>query len=227
MTTGLAFDPIWESVYAEGFSQRWPWDAVVSFVFRNAPRDRPRNTVSIVELGFGSGSNLWFAAHEGFRVAGIDGSATAVAQGKARLAAEGFEGDLRIGDFTQALPFADESFDLAIDRGALTCAGFTSVSAAIREVQRILRPGGAFLFCPYSTDHPAAGTGRALGDGLACDFTLPGLAGLGAISFWSEANVRDTLAEGWTITMLSRLMTEDLIDPRLSRGEWYAVARKS
>lgn len=220
------FDPVWEATYAAGFSQRWPWDSVVSFVFRNAPRDRARAEVSIVEIGFGSGSNLWFAAREGFSVAGIDGSATAVASAEARLAADGLVGDLRVGDFTRPLPFADGAFDLAIDRAALTYAGFGPVRRAIGEIHRILRPGGAFLFTPYSVEHPAAALGRPIGDGLVTDIASTGLAGLGATSFWNEDDVRGALGEGWRLNSLSLLKATDFADPSQSRGEWYAVARR-
>ena len=223
---GIRFDPRWEAVYAAGFSQRWPWDCVVSFVFRHAPADRPRSEVAICELGFGTGSNLWFAAREGFRVAGLDGSPTAVAAARARLAEERLDGDLRVGDFTAPLPFADASFDLVIDRGALTCAGKSAVRRTIGEIRRILRPGGAFLFSPYSADHPAARLGRPIGDGLVTDIPTTGLAGLGAIGFWGEEEVRAAFDEGWRIVSLSHLVADDLVDPNRSRGEWYAVARR-
>ena len=103
-----AFNPIWEKeIYGQGRQLgRYPYDAVVSFVFRYAPRDRERSAVRILEIGCGAGNNLWFAAREGFSVTGIDGSATAIDYARKRFAEEGLSGDLRVGDFT-ALPFED------------------------------------------------------------------------------------------------------------------------
>jgi len=64
-----SFDPHWEQqIYGQGAHLNlYPFDVVVTFVFRNAPRDRPRSEVRIVEIGCGAGNNLWFAAREGFR----------------------------------------------------------------------------------------------------------------------------------------------------------------
>jgi cyclopropane fatty-acyl-phospholipid synthase-like methyltransferase len=41
-----------------------------------------RKEIKILELGFGTGANLWFAAREGFSVFGVEGSKTAVSIAK-------------------------------------------------------------------------------------------------------------------------------------------------
>ena len=79
-----SFDKTWESNYLSGHSQLYPWDLVVSFIFRNAPLKSPRKNIKILEIGFGSGSNLWFAAREGFDVYGIEASKIAVNFAKQR-----------------------------------------------------------------------------------------------------------------------------------------------
>src|SRR5688572_320998 len=111
MSKAVSFDTIWEERYAAGHQQRAPWDEVVSFLFRHAPRDRPRNAVKILEVGCGTASNLWFAALEGFDVYGLEGSSSAVETAKKRFAADKLKGDLRTGDFTD-LPYEDNFFDL-------------------------------------------------------------------------------------------------------------------
>ena len=35
-------DPVWEKKYSKGHKQLYPWDAVVSFVFKNVPKNRSR-----------------------------------------------------------------------------------------------------------------------------------------------------------------------------------------
>jgi hypothetical protein len=73
------FDPVWEQIYQSGrHANRYPWDAVVSFVFRHRPRDLTPADTSVVEIGCGTAPNLWFAAREGFRVAGVDASDAAI-----------------------------------------------------------------------------------------------------------------------------------------------------
>jgi SAM-dependent methyltransferase len=88
----------------------------------NAPKNLSRSDVRVLELGCGTGNNLWFAAREGFQVCGLDASATAVAFARERLEAEGLTADVRVGDFTQKLPYPDAFFDFIIDRAALSLA---------------------------------------------------------------------------------------------------------
>jgi SAM-dependent methyltransferase len=140
------FDPIWEKIYRSGrHANRYPWDAVVSFVFHYRPHDKSPAETSIVEIGCGTAPNLWFAAREGFRVAGIDASDAAIAIARQRFATDGLHGDLQVGTFSM-LPFGTARFDLAIDRAALTCVGDSVAREAIAEVHRVLRPGGV-AFC--------------------------------------------------------------------------------
>lgn len=74
----------------------------------------------------------------------IDPTLVAIAQLRVRatkLAATVCEGDVR------DIPFDDESFDLVIDFG--TCyhvgGGMPGARAALREIARVLRPGGLFI----------------------------------------------------------------------------------
>src|SRR5882757_11339485 len=108
---------VWNTAFAEtpGLLARCPYDYVASFLFRFAPRGTAFADVSVLELGFGGGANLLFAARHGFRVAGIDVSDRAVDAARATFAGDGLDGDLRLAPFT-ALPFDDASFDLVFDR---------------------------------------------------------------------------------------------------------------
>lgn len=227
MNAPVTFDPVWEEKYAAGHGQRYPWDAVVSFVFRNAPRDRPRETVRILELGCGTGANLWFAAREGYAVAGVDASASAIAAARRRFGEEGLAGDLRVGDFTR-LPYEDDSFDCAIDRASLTCCGSAALRAAVAEIRRVLRPGGRFFFNPYADSHSSARTGRAAGDGLTVDITGGTLVGVGQIHFVARHEVTELFAEGWTLKQLERLEITDMLGPQGSiHAEWRVLAEKT
>jgi SAM-dependent methyltransferase len=220
------FDPSWESAYRSGHAQRYPWDVIVSFVFKNAPRDRPPHQVRILEVGCGTASNLWFAAREGFEVLGIDGSASAIEQAKARFEQDGLTGDLRVGDFTQ-LPFPDGSVDLAIDRGALVCTGRTAARTAIGEIHRVLKRGSRFFFNPFSDRHSSSESGTSTPDGLRLGITEGTLVGVGQLCFYGKADVHAVLGNGWQILSLQHMEWMEVQKPEVTiHAEWRVVAEK-
>jgi ubiquinone/menaquinone biosynthesis C-methylase UbiE len=118
----------------------------------------------IVEIGCGSGAAL-VALHRLLRpsfLAGIDLDFPLVGQAAARVKAVGLEADLLHAD-VRALPFADGTFDIAIDFG--TCYHIASAERALCEIARVLCPGGLFVHeTPVSQHlaHPVRAFGRTL-----------------------------------------------------------------
>ena len=220
-----AFDPIWENeIYGRGQAlNRYPFDSVVTFVFRHAPRHKPRAAVRVLEIGCGAGNNIWFLAREGFQAYGIDGSATAIAHARDRLAYERLAADLRVGDFTE-LPYDDSLFDLVIDRGALVCVGRSAAARAVAEVARVLAPGGRFFCNPYSSAHTSHRTGLPGPDGLTTGIQSGTVTGVGDLCFYDREAV-DALLAGWSLISCEHvgIAIED------SRGahvhaEWRVIA---
>lgn len=225
MTQPHNFDPIWEEKYAAGHMEKYPWDTVVSFVYRNYPRLKKRSETQILEVGFGTGSNLWFAAREGFCVAGIEGSQSAVRTAQERFLSDGLEGDLRLGDFTN-LPFKSEQFDLAIDRGSLVCCGLESAQKAINEIHRVLRPGGRFFFNPYSEYHSSRSSGHTKSSGLTENIREGSMTNVGQICFYSRQQVEKALEE-YSIVSLEHMQYSDCLPAaRYVHAEWRVVAEK-
>jgi len=221
-------DPVWENaIYSRGRQfNRYPYDCVVSFVYRHAPKDKPSGEVRILEVGCGAGNNLAFAAREGFSVAGIDASPSAIAQARQRFDEENLHGDLRVGDFS-TLPFDDGSFDLAIDRAAITCVGRSAAYAAVAEVHRVLRPGGCFLFNPYSAAHSSARFGRHGDDGLVDNITGGTLQGVGHICFYSRDDVHELFSRGWSLVSIEHLRIDQMLGSAAgSHCEWRVVAQR-
>lgn len=219
-------DPVWEAKYSGGHAERYPWDSIVSFVFRNAPRSVPRSEVKILEVGCGTGSNLWFAAREGFSVAGIDGSDSAIEFANKRFAQEGLSGDLRVADFT-ALPFADQNFDLVLDRGSLTCVGRSVLAKSVLEVHRVLKTGGLFYFNPYSDRHSSSSAGKVGSDGTRVDIDAGSLRDVGQICFSSKTDVETILETGWKLRSLEHRELVEMLKPDYSvHAEWRVIAEK-
>jgi SAM-dependent methyltransferase len=227
MATAETFDPMWETaIYGRGrHLNRYPFDCVVTFVYRHAPREKPRQDVRLLEIGCGAGNNLWFAAREGFQVFGIDGSASAIAYAKRRFADDGLTGDLHVGDFT-SLPYPDGLFDLAIDRGALTCCGLSAARQAVDEVARVLRPGGTFFCNPYSRKHTSHASGETGPDGLTCAISQGTLVGVGSLCFYGPDEVHALFDRRWTLLSVQHLEIHDThAESADVHAEWRVVAR--
>jgi ubiquinone/menaquinone biosynthesis C-methylase UbiE len=101
----------------------------------------------LLEIGVGMGADHVEWAKSGPRALhGIDLTPRAVDHTKARLLCEGLSSDVRVAD-AEALPFADASFDLVYSWGVLHHSPDTP--RALREVHRVLRPGGVARIMIY------------------------------------------------------------------------------
>ena len=93
----------------------------------------------LLEIGCGMGTDLLQFARGGARCTGVDLTPRSVEITRHRFALYGMSGDFMISDGEQ-LPFATESFDVVYSNGVLHHTPDTA--GAIREVHRVLRPGG-------------------------------------------------------------------------------------
>jgi ubiquinone/menaquinone biosynthesis C-methylase UbiE len=86
-----------------------------------------------------------------FRVTGLDISKTFVQLAAKNAAEAGVPAQFRQGN-AAAMPFADHSFDLLLCRAAFK--NFSEPEKAIREMQRVLRPGGTGVIIDLRRDVP-------------------------------------------------------------------------
>jgi len=201
--------PAWEqAVYAQGrHLNRYPLHAVVGLILSNYGNAANRAAIKVLELGCGAGNNLWFAAREGFGVAGIDGSKTAIEYARQRLAQEGLSGDLRVGDFA-SLPLQDATFDMVLDRCSLTHTTSAVIRSALRESRRVLKPGGKLLSICYSDRHPARKFGRHIGDNTYVDPDGGCFSGLGQVHFAPLEEVCEIFGKDFTLISVTHSFEE-------------------
>ncbi|UGS38740.1 class I SAM-dependent methyltransferase [Capillimicrobium parvum] len=111
---------------------------------------------AILDYGCGPGNDVTgFAIHTGARrIVGADVSASALALARHRLSLHGAGPDrvdlVRLTDDRTALPFADGEFDFVSSQGVLHHA--SDPRAILRELHRVLRPGGEGSIMVYNRD---------------------------------------------------------------------------
>lgn len=182
----MAWDPVWEKIFASRGWGRYPGEELVRFVARNFSEAPDRAAVRFLELGCGPGPNLWFLAREGFSAYGIDGSPSALLQASSRLDGEipDWHGGLARGDLLR-LPFPEDCFDAVIDNEAVCCNSFEDACRIYAEARRVLKPGGKLFVRTFATGCWGDGTGTPAGHNAWFVSEGP-LAGEGLARFTTE-----------------------------------------
>lgn len=114
---------------------------------------------NILELGVGTGPNFkYYASEDGVNVIGVDPNKHMENYARAAVVSAG----LASSSFTfrrgvaEALPAEDNSMDVVV--GTLVLCSVNNIDMALREIKRVLKPGGLYVFI----EHVAAPDGTLL-----------------------------------------------------------------
>lgn len=111
-------------------------------------------TGTLLELGCGAGNVSIAFAEAGYQVSGIDIAPTAIAWAQDNAAAAQVNAKFIEGNVLTLEPFADSSFDIALDGRCLHCIIGSDRSHFLRSVYRVLKLGGILTVCSMCNDVP-------------------------------------------------------------------------
>ncbi|MER5887198.1 class I SAM-dependent methyltransferase [Streptomyces sp. NPDC001941] len=161
------WDEVWKS--EEG---RRDWSAVDPWVAGTVGLLRRRGVRDVLDLACGVGRHAVFLAGEGFDSWAVDASDTAVRETVAAAGRAGVRVEPSVGPMTR-LPYEDASFDYVLAYNAIYHGDRDAVRATVREIHRVLRPGGLYQLTMLSRRNAGCGRGEEVSPGT---FVQPGAA---------------------------------------------------
>lgn len=140
-------------------SKAWDWDKNENSVWRipseecyaMAERWRQRGFLDLLDYGCGLGRHAVAFAQRGFQVRAFDLSQTGVDHLKAWADREGLSIEVQVADMLD-LPYPDRSFDCIFALYVMSHTDTQGIRKVLKEVARVLRPGGEVYFTLCSKD---------------------------------------------------------------------------
>lgn len=136
-----------------GLYSRYILPQVVHFTCGLKPNMRQREKIvprargCVLEVGVGSGLNLpYYDAASVTKIWGLDPSPEMIRMAARRARSLGFEVEF-ISSPAEEIPLGDQSVDTVLV--TYTLCTIAKPTPALREMARVLRPGGELLFCEH------------------------------------------------------------------------------
>ncbi|MFW9799812.1 MAG: class I SAM-dependent methyltransferase [Candidatus Thorarchaeota archaeon] len=144
------------STWGDSYSSVPPWDvghpqkAFVELVNRGELRSS-----RVLDIGSGPGENTIFLAKNGFSAVGIDFTPEAVRIARNRAIERNVEVEFVLGDVLNLQRyFMEDDFDHIIDSGLFHSIHPQSLNRFVRQIKRVLKPGGVYYMLCFSDKEP-------------------------------------------------------------------------
>ena len=173
-----------------------PFDGLIPFSQLEGKR--------VLEIGCGMGTHAQLFSQSGCSYTGNDLTARAVETTRKRLSFQGIEPDIRQMD-AQKLEFGPESFDFVWSWGVIHHSANTE--KIVREIHRVLKPGGECRLMVYHTRSIAAYV--TLVRGILSGKTLKGMSRQDIYSHYSDGY----LARFYTRSEFGELLSQNGFAP--------------
>jgi SAM-dependent methyltransferase len=144
------------------YFQKPPWDTGISppeliqFIERNPPG-------KALDIGCGTGTNVITLAQRGWKVTGIDFASRAINRAKKKALKAGVDVDLLVDDITHPRILTG-SYDLILDMGCFHSLTTDDTRGYIRNLVKLLSPGGTYLMYAFFKEQSQGGTGLVYAD---------------------------------------------------------------
>lgn len=110
-----------------------------------------RKNIKVLEIGCGTGPNLWMISKEGFSTYGLDFSKNGLELCAKTLEKWGETAKLTHGNMTK-LPYNNNTFDVVFDIVSMQHLTYTDHIKAYSEIFRVLKPNGIFFSKHFGND---------------------------------------------------------------------------
>ena len=198
--TREARDRAYDPSNPHAIDRRYPNELLLTFRHRHLANE----TGDVLDLGFGTGTDLLYMARERFTPHGIEMSRPAVEIARRRFAQAGIEADLRLRTLEHGLEYDDNSFAFVYSFTALSyLTSRDALGNVVAEVHRVLAPGKALLCLLPTMDHQLLLADlEPLGEGLFC-FTdsRPGMKGAEIYIPPSEDDLLEAFGAGFAVSL--------------------------
>ena len=146
----------WEKEYSKGIMlNKYPFNYLVQIVMKYYGHVKDKSSLNVLEIGCGSGNNLYFLASEGFNVYGFDLSRSAIEFAQKRFAQDGLKCNLSISGFEYFDKDLVDKFDLIIERAVFYTQNIEYLQNYVfPKIKNSMKMNGIFISYYYNSNHP-------------------------------------------------------------------------
>lgn len=182
--------------------------------------------LDVLDVGCGTGRNGNAVAAMGNRVMGFDIAPTAIRLAKERARAEQVSATYAVGDMGAPMPYADASFDVALDVMSSNSLLAKEREVLVTELLRVLKPGGYLFvrgFCKEGDKHAKNLLKQSPGPETDM-YRMPGLDLVERV--FTEADFRKTYAGFTCLRLLKKANYARFQGRSYKRQYWLAYLQK-
>jgi SAM-dependent methyltransferase len=223
MIDNSTWDPIWEKVFSEQEWGRYPGESLIRFIAKNFYKTE-RNQIKLLEIGCGTGANIWFMSRENFSVFGIDGSKTAIKKAYDILKKDNLAAELTVGDIN-CLPYKDCFFDAVIDVECICCNRKEDSVRILGEINRVLKPSG-YLYSRTFTEEMYVGRKNSnLSKFEYTEISDGPLQGKGFVRLIDKLTIPELYGKLFNVVSIDKLEATHN-NNELRTSEWIIISQK-